>query len=81
VNGLFCAIGVLVYAGTGALCLVLGSNFLDYSALSAIFPVDPVGARSLGILIVEIGVGITVMATMILIYNNISSSGKYDEGL
>jgi multicomponent Na+:H+ antiporter subunit B len=59
----------------------LGFNFLDYSALAGIFPVDPVGARSLGILIVEIGVGITVMATMILIYNNISSSGKYDEGL
>jgi len=81
VNGLLCAIGVLVYAGTGALCLLLGFNFLDYGALAGLLPVDPVGARSLGILIVEIGVGITVMATMILIYNNISSSGKYDEGL
>jgi hypothetical protein len=30
---------------------------------------------------VEIGVGIAVMATMIWIYNNLASSGKYDEGL
>jgi len=33
------------------------------------------------ILIVEIGVGITVMATMIWIYSNVASAGKYDEGL
>jgi multicomponent Na+:H+ antiporter subunit B len=81
VNGLLCATGVFIYAGTGALCLLLGLNFLDYSALAPILHVDPVAARSLGILIVEIGVGTSVMATMIWIYNNLSSSGKYDEGL
>jgi multicomponent Na+:H+ antiporter subunit B len=80
-NGLLCAGGVFIYAGTGALCLLLGFNFLDYSALASILHVDPVTARSHGILIVEIGVGIAVMATMIWIYNNLSSSGKYDEGL
>ena len=80
-NGLLCAAGVLIYAGTGALCLLFGFNFLDYSALASILHVDPVTARSHGILIVEIGVGIAVMATMIWIYNNLSSSGKYDEGL
>lgn len=76
-----CATGVIIYAGTGALCLLLGLNFLDYGALAAILPVDTVTARSLGILIVEIGVGLAVMATMILIYNNVSSAGRYDEGL
>ncbi len=81
VNGLLCATGVFIYAGTGALCLLFGLNFLDYSALASILHVDPVTARSHGILIVEIGVGIAVMATMIWIYNNVSSSGKYDEGL
>jgi multicomponent Na+:H+ antiporter subunit B len=80
-NGLLCATGVFIYAGTGALCLLFGFNFLDYSALASILHVDPVTARSHGILIVEIGVGIAVMATMIWIYNNLSSSGKYDEGL
>jgi multicomponent Na+:H+ antiporter subunit B len=59
----------------------LGLNFLDYSALASVLHVDPVMARSHGILIVEIGVGIAVMATMIWIYSNLSSAGKYDEGL
>ena len=79
--GVLCAVGVLIYAGTGALCLLLGLNFLDYSALSTVLHVDPVTARSHGILIVEIGVGLAVMCTMIWIYNNVSSAGKYDEGL
>jgi multicomponent Na+:H+ antiporter subunit B len=73
--------GVFIYAGTGALCLLLGLNFLDYGALASVLFVDPVTARSHGILIVEIGVGIAVMATMVWIYSNLSSAGKYDEGL
>jgi len=81
VDSILCAAGVFIYAGTGALCLLLGLNFLDYSALAAVLHVDPITARSHGILIVEIGVGIAVMATMIWIYNNLSSAGKYDEGL
>jgi len=81
VDAILCAVGVFIYAGTGALCLLLGFNFLDYSALASILHVDPVTARSHGILIVEIGVGITVMATMIWIYKNLASTGKYDEGL
>jgi len=80
-QALLCTLGVLIYAGTGALCLLFGLNFLDYKALAAILHVDPVMARSHGILIVEIGVGIAVMAAMIWIYNNIASAGKYDEGL
>ena len=81
VDAILCAVGVFIYAGTGALCLLLGLNFLDYSALVSVLHVDPVTARSHGILIVEIGVGITVMATMIWIYKNLASTGKYDEGL
>jgi multicomponent Na+:H+ antiporter subunit B len=78
---ILCAAGVLIYAGTGALCLLLGLNFLDYAALAPILQVDPITARSHGILIVEIGVGIAVMATMIWIYCNLSSAGKYNQGL
>jgi multicomponent Na+:H+ antiporter subunit B len=81
VHALFCAVGVLIYAGTGTLCMLLGLNFLDYRALATILHVEPATARSHGILIVEIGVGIAVMASMIWIYNNLSSAGKYDEGL
>jgi multicomponent Na+:H+ antiporter subunit B len=78
---LICTLGVFLYAATGGLCLLLGSNFLDYSALSQIFGVDPVTARSHGILLVEIGVGMAVMAAMISLYYNLSSAGKLDEGL
>jgi len=80
-DALLCAAGVFIYAGTGALCLLLGFNFLDYSALAPILRCGPIMARSHGIFIVEIGVGIAVMATMIWIYCNVSSRGEYDEGL
>lgn len=80
-HALLCSAGVLIYAGTGALCMVLGFNFLDYGALARVLRVDPAMARSHGILIVEIGVGLAVMATIIWIYANVSSRGKYDEGL
>lgn len=78
---LLAALGILIYAGTGALCLFFGGNYLDYGALAGLLHVQPVAARSLGILIVEIGVAITVMATMIAIYRNIASAGRMDEGL
>ncbi|MFO7839185.1 MAG: Na(+)/H(+) antiporter subunit B [Desulfosalsimonadaceae bacterium] len=73
--------GVLVYAGTGALCLLLGANFLNYSALSRLIATNPVMARSHGILLVEIGVAIAVSAVMIWIYYNLVSAGRHDEGL
>ena len=81
VTALLCSAGVILYSGTGALCLLMGLNFLDYSGLTSVLNVDPITARSHGILIVEIGVGLSVMAAMIWIYNNLSSSGKYDQGL
>ena len=80
-SGICSAAGVFIYAGVGALCLALGSNFLDYSALAPILRVDPVAARSLGIFFVEVGVGLAVMATMVAIYNNLASAGLYDQGL
>jgi multicomponent Na+:H+ antiporter subunit B len=78
---LLAATGVFIYAGTGALCLLLGFNFIDYHALAPILFVDRVMARSHGIFIVEVGVGIAVMSTMIWIYNVLASRGHYDEGL
>lgn len=76
-----CALGVFIYAGTGALCMLLKKNYLDYSTLAIILGVDPVRARSHGILIVEIGVGIAVMAVMVILYYILASAGKQDEGL
>jgi multicomponent Na+:H+ antiporter subunit B len=75
-------IGVLIYAGIGFLCLLLGANFLDYSILSKLLPAtDRIMARSHGMLGIEIGVAIAVMAIVVSIYINIVSHGKYDKGL
>lgn len=80
-SALMCSGGVFIYAATGVLCLLLGANFLDYAALARVLGCDPVMARSHGILIVEIGVGIAVMAVMVCLYYILSSSGNLDEGL
>ena len=58
------AMGVLIYAGTGLASLVSGQEFLNYNVLAA----DPVSGQHLGILLVEAGVGITVFATVLLIF-------------
>ena len=78
---LLCGLGVLIYTGTGALCMLLGGAYLDFGALAAVFGTDAVTARSHGILMVEIGVGITVMAVMVHLYYNLASAGRHDEGL
>ena len=59
------SLGVMIYAGVGVVALLLGGNFLDYNVLD---PHDPVHGQHLGILLVELGVGITVAAVMITIF-------------
>lgn len=71
--------GVLIYSGIGILTLLLSGNFLDYSKLSGLLNVDHAQARSLGILGVETGVALTVMAIMISIFITISTSGEDDQ--
>lgn len=58
----FTSTGVFLFAGIGVLCVLLGGNFLDYSVLPGAEP------RSLGMLVIEVGVGITVMAAMVSIF-------------
>ena len=76
---IFSSLGVLIYAGIGVLCLVLLGNFLDYSKLAILLNVPLAQARSLGILGVEIGVGLAVMAVMFSIFCNIATGGKQAE--
>ena len=76
VDMVFCSIGLLIYSGIGMLCVILGGNYLDYSKLSKILPVLAPKARSLGILGVEIGVGIGVMAVMYSIFCDIVTGGE-----
>jgi multicomponent Na+:H+ antiporter subunit B len=69
---IYSSLGVFIYAGIGVVCLLLAGNYLDYSKLTQLLHVDPAQARSLGILGVEIGVGLAVMAVMFSIFFNIS---------
>jgi len=64
------SIGVLVYFGTGFLAMISGGEFLNYGFLP-FAGVTGAGLRSLGILMVEIGVGLAVMAILVAIYDDL----------
>ncbi len=81
VNTMFCSLGLIIYSGIGVISLVLGGNYLNYSRLGQVLPVNPVDARSIGILGIEIGVGIAVMAVMISIFLDLASRGEHEEGM
>ena len=63
------ALGVLLYAGVGLAGMVLGGAFLDYSVF---VPGDPVQGQHLGILLVELAVGMTVFAVVLTIFYALS---------
>lgn len=58
-------LGVLLYAGTGVFALTQGGLFLDYDTID---PSDPSHGQHLGLLFIELGVGITVTSTMLLLF-------------
>ena len=66
------ALGVLLFAGVGVVALLLGGNFLDYDALAH----DPVHGQHNGILLVELGVGITVFGVMVAIFYSFAGRGR-----
>lgn len=68
---LLAASGVLIYAGVGVVCMLMGAEFLNYGALP--LPVGIPERRFLGILGIEIGVTISVMGTMILIFDMLTN--------
>lgn len=70
--GLACG-GIGLYVLTGVLPMLNGGWFLDYGALP--LPVDVVRARYLGILFIETGVGVTVAATIVLIFCRLADRG------
>ena len=75
ITTILCSTGVFIYGGIGLLCLLLGGNYLDYGRLDLLFHLGDAQAHSLGILGVEIGVGIAVMACMISIFTDIATAG------
>lgn len=78
VNALFCCLGVFIYAGTGAVALVFSGNFLDYGTLRHLIPAGPVMARYYGMVLIELGVQITVMAVMVSIFLDLVTAGKQE---
>ncbi|GMV07646.1 MAG: hypothetical protein AMXMBFR53_39210 [Gemmatimonadota bacterium] len=58
------ALGVMIYAGTGVVSLLLGGNFLDYNVLLH----DPHHGQHWGIFSVEFGVLVTVFGVMVSIF-------------
>jgi multicomponent Na+:H+ antiporter subunit B len=66
------AAGLLLFIGVGYAGLALGGNFLDYGMLSASAP----KGQHLGIFLVELGVGVTVAATMVTVFFNFAGRGR-----
>ena len=58
------AIGVILYSGVGVASLLLGGDFLEYGTLAGDFAVG----QHKGILLVELGVGVTVTSVMLALY-------------
>jgi len=57
--------GALLYLGVGIACMLLGGAFLDYSVLAA----DPVKGQQMGIIVIELGVGLAVTGTLLSIFH------------
>ena len=57
--------GALLYGAVGVAGIALGGNFLDYSVLAA----DPVKGQQLGIILIELGVGISVTGVLLSIFH------------
>jgi multicomponent Na+:H+ antiporter subunit B len=72
---LLSAVGVLIYGSVGLVSMLNGGTFLDYSVLSA----DPIAGQHLGILLIELGVGLTVASVMIIIFFSFSARSEYQQ--
>jgi len=63
------AFGLLLYVGVGISALIFGGNFLDYNVLLS----NPSSGQHIGILIIELGIGMTVAAVMMMTFFVFSS--------
>jgi multicomponent Na+:H+ antiporter subunit B len=69
-------LGVFIYFATGLVAMAMGGLFLDYEYLP-LFGFDPAMTRYWGILIIEVGIGLAVMAILIMIYDNMVKGEDY----
>lgn len=68
------ACGLMLYGSVGIAAILEGGNFLDYGVLSH----EPVHGQHLGILLVELGVGITVASVMAKLFYLFADRGQAD---
>lgn len=66
------SLGVLIYAGTGVASLFLDGKYLEYNVLAS----TNIGGQHLGILVIELGVGITVASVMMIIFYAFTERGR-----
>lgn len=65
------ALGILVYAFVGIASILYGGEFLNYSALSE----SQTSGQHIGILLIELGIGITVASTMVSLFISFNRTG------
>ena len=58
------ALGLLIYIGVGIIGILNGGEFLNYNLLTK----DPLIGQHIGIIFIDLGVGITVSSTMIILF-------------
>ncbi len=60
-----CSTGILIYTFVGMYSIIFSNkNFLNYNVLAH----DNITGQKLGIMIVELGIGLSIFSTMILIF-------------
>ena len=65
------SIGMLIFGLAGIVSMAVGGSFLDYAYLPIPW-VHGAELRALGILIVELGIGLAVFGTLVLIFDNLA---------
>jgi multicomponent Na+:H+ antiporter subunit B len=61
-------LGMLLFLVVGTIPLLLGGAFLDYGAVE-LFGIEPSRMRYLGILVVEVAVGLAVFGALLLLFD------------
>ncbi len=64
--------GAALYTSVGIVCMLLGGNFLDYSVLGK----TQTEGQHLGLLLIELGVGVTVCGVMLSIFHTFARRGS-----
>ena len=66
------ATGLFLFMGVGFISLLFGKPYLDYDVLAT----NPLAGQHIGVFLVELGIGITVAAVMIIVF--LSFAGRRD---